>query len=163
MRIFLTGFMGCGKTYLGKIIAKKLNYKFIDLDELIEKEQNLYINEIFEKKGEMFFRKLEKFFLQKTIKNFKNIVLATGGGTVCFFDNISIINKNGISFYIKTDIKILIKRLQKEQSKRPLIKNKSKLELEIFIKKSLKLRERFYLKSHFIFNEKFFRIKNKKR
>ncbi|OQX98736.1 MAG: hypothetical protein B6I24_04505 [Bacteroidetes bacterium 4572_128] len=159
MRIFLTGFMGCGKTYLGKIIAKKLNYKFIDLDELIEKEQNLSINEIFEKKGEMFFRKLENFFLQKTIKNFKNIVLATGGGTFCFFDNISIINKNGISFYIKTDVKTLIKRLQEEKNKRPLIKNKSKLEMEIFIKKSLKLREKFYLKSHFIFNEKFFNKK----
>ena len=149
MRIFLIGFMACGKTYLGRIIAEKLNYTFVDLDIWIEKEMKLSINEIFKTKGELFFRKLEKKYLSEITQKFKKIVVATGGGTPCFFDNLEFINKNGISIYLKTKEQILFNRLILEKYKRPLVKNKTKQELMDFIKKTLKKRKKYYLKADF--------------
>ena len=153
MRIFLIGFMGCGKTTLGKKLAKHLNYTFIDLDSYIEKTTNKTITEIFENKGEKKFRIIEKESLMEVCKK-DNLVIATGGGTPCFFDNMQKILDNGKAIYLKMEIEDLLERLETEKSQRPLIENKSAKELENFIRNKLSEREHFYKKSNYILQGK---------
>ena len=153
MRIFLIGFMGCGKTTLGKKLAKHLNYNFIDLDSYIEKTTNKTITEIFENKGEKKFRIVEKENLMEVCKK-DNLVIATGGGTPCFFDNMQKILDNGKAIYLKMEIEDLLERLETEKSQRPLIENKSAKELENFIRNKLSEREYFYKKSNYILQGK---------
>lgn len=153
MRIFLIGFMGCGKTTLGKKLAKHLNYNFIDLDSYIEKTTNKTITEIFENKGEKKFRIVEKESLMEVCKK-DNLVIATGGGTPCFFDNMQKILDNGKAIYLKMEIEDLLERLETEKSQRPLIENKSAKELENFIRNKLSEREYFYKKSNYILQGK---------
>jgi len=153
MRIFLIGFMGCGKTTLGKKLAKHLNYTFIDLDSYIEKTTNKTITEIFENKGEKKFRIVEKENLMEVCKK-DNLVIATGGGTPCFFDNMQKILDNGKAIYLKMEIEDLLERLETEKSQRPLIENKSAKELENFIRNKLSEREYFYKKSNYILQGK---------
>ena len=153
MRIFLIGFMGCGKTTLGKKLAKHLNYNFIDLDSYIEKTTNKTITEIFENKGEKKFRIVEKENLMEVCKK-DNLVIATGGGTPCFFDNMQKILDNGKAIYLKMEIEDLLERLETEKSQRPLIENKSTKELENFIRNKLSEREYFYKKSNYILQGK---------
>lgn len=135
--------MGCGKTTIGKLLALKLSYLFIDLDEEIEKFTNQTINEIFNNQGEDAFRKTEHEILQSIIL-LENIVVATGGGTPCYYKNINTMNKEGIAIYLKSSPDILLKRLLIEKEKRPLIKTKNSEELSIFIKSKLQERETFY-------------------
>jgi shikimate kinase len=149
MNVYLTGFMGCGKTTLGKKLARKMNYTFFDLDSLIIKKLGKSIKEIFDQEGEEYFRKMEKEVLTETL-NLKNAVIATGGGTPCFFDNILMINSNAISVYLEMDSKSLFHRL-KDTSERPLLMNMDENELIDFISKKLKEREKFYLQSKLIF------------
>ena len=149
MRIFLIGFMGCGKTTLGKKLAKDLNYNFIDLDTYIEKKTNKTITEIFENKGEKRFRIVERESLMEVLKK-DNIVIATGGGTPCFFNNMQEILVSGKAIYLKMKIKDLLERLETGKSQRPLIKNKSAKELESFIRNKLSERESFYKESDYI-------------
>ncbi len=153
MRIFLIGFMGCGKTTLGKKLAKHLNYNFIDLDSYIEKTTNKTITEIFENKGEKKFRIVEKENLMEVCKK-DNLVIATGGGTPCFFDNMQKILDSGKAIYLKMEIEDLLERLETEKSQRPLIENKSAKELENFIRNKLSEREYFYKKSNYILQGK---------
>tara|TARA_B100000953_G_scaffold126362_1_gene104162 strand:- start:766 stop:1263 length:498 start_codon:yes stop_codon:yes gene_type:complete len=153
MRIFLIGFMGCGKTTLGKKLAKDLNYNFIDLDNYVEKKTNKTIIEIFENKGEKEFRIVEKESLMEVCKK-DNIVIATGGGTPCFFDNMQKILGSGKAIYLKMKIEDLLERLETDKSQRPLIKNKSAKELENFIHNKLSEREYFYKKSDYILQGK---------
>ena len=153
MRIFLIGFMGCGKTTLGKKLAKQLNYNFIDLDSYIEKTTNKTITEIFENKGEKTFRIVEKESLMEVCKK-DNLVIATGGGTPCFFDNMQKILDSGKAIYLKMEIEDLLERLETEKSQRPLIKNKSAEELKGFIGLTLLERERFYKQASFIVDAK---------
>jgi shikimate kinase len=153
MRIFLIGFMGCGKTTLGKKLAKNLNYNFIDLDTYIEKKTNKTITEIFENKGENSFRIIERESLMEVFKK-DNIVISTGGGTPCFFNNMQEILVSGKAIYLKMKIKDLLERLETKKSQRPLIKNKSAKELESFIRNKLSERESFYKKSDYILQGK---------
>lgn len=153
MRIFLIGFMGCGKTTLGKKLAKHLNYNFIDLDSYIEKTTNKTITEIFENKGEKTFRIVEKESLMEVCKK-DNLVIATGGGTPCFFDNMQKMLDSGKAIYLKMEIEDLLERLETEKSQRPLIENKSAKELENFIRNKLSEREYFYKKSNYILQGK---------
>ncbi len=148
MRIFLMGFMGCGKTTIGKQVAEKLNFTFIDLDTFIEQKYQRSISSIFEKFGETYFREIEKKEL-KELLCFSNIVVSTGGGTPCFFDNMQIINKLGISCYLQTDIEILATRLSTAKNQRPLIKGKTHSELIEFITETLGKREEFYKQATF--------------
>jgi len=154
MRIFLIGFMGSGKTSLGKELANKLGISFIDLDDVIEKKSGKSINNIFSEIGEEGFRKIEHECLKELI-SIKNTVIATGGGTPCFCNNMEFINKNGISVYIKFNKGILTSRLFKNKGNRPLLNEfASKEEFEKFIDAKLTEREKFYLESKFIIEDK---------
>lgn len=143
MKLFLMGYMGSGKSTIGKLLAKKLKWDFIDLDKYIEKHAGKKITEIFENDGEIKFRKLEHECLKRLL-NKDNIVIALGGGTPCFHNNIDLINKNGVSIYLKVNVDILAGRLFKGENKRPLIRNLNKTELILFIKKTLKERVSIY-------------------
>lgn len=143
MKIFLLGFMGTGKTYWGAKWAAQNNMDFFDLDAEIEKSADLTIPQIFEQKGEAFFREKEQEVL-KQFGNRQNFILSTGGGTPCFFDNIEWMNANGITIYLDTPVSILRERLVLEKAHRPLIKSLNDSELEDFIKQRLLQRSPFY-------------------
>ncbi|MGB0863928.1 MAG: shikimate kinase [Saprospiraceae bacterium] len=150
-RIFLLGFMGCGKSYWGTQIANELGLKWIDLDEYIENKTSKTIKEIFEKEGETTFRKIEKEALEE-MALFNNVVISLGGGTPCFFENMEFIKRSGISFYLKTDSKTLVHRLQSEKIKRPLLAQLSDAALFNFIENKVNKRSVFYEKAAFIIN-----------
>lgn len=143
MRIFLIGFMGCGKSTMGKKLAVKLGYEFIDLDHQIELSIGTTIAEYFSVHGEAAFRKLES----ETLKTFDypaNSVIATGGGAPCFFDNIEWMNASGLSIYIEMPAAALAKRLESGKEKRPLLRDLNEAEMIEFIEKKLNEREVFY-------------------
>lgn len=148
MLIFLLGYMGCGKTSIGKKLAGKLDFQFLDLDKLIEKQEKKTIQQIFQEKGEGYFRKIENKALEQTF-NLKNTIVATGGGTPCFFQNIEEINKNGISVFINMPTKALEYRLKNTKNKRPLLLNLKEDEYLSFIEKQLSKRMPFYSKAKF--------------
>jgi shikimate kinase len=146
-KIFLLGFMGCGKSYIGKRLAKNINADFLDLDDLIVETNGQSISDIFKEKEEMCFRQSESDCL-KSLKNVSNQIIALGGGTPCFFENMEWINENGVSIYFKTNPEVLAKRLKNETSKRPLIQQLSESELLPFIKNKVAERSAFYEKAH---------------
>lgn len=145
--------MGSGKSFMGRQLAKALDWKFMDLDDFLEEKAGTSISQIFENQGQAFFRELENQCLKATFQ-YENCVIATGGGTPCFFDNIRLINQQGISIYLKTPTSILVKRLKNEMNHRPLIAGKSTEELCLFIKNKLQERNPYYLKSTVIFEYK---------
>ena len=121
--IILCGFMGCGKTTLGKMLAEQLNMEFLDIDKIIEDKQNLKISEIFENFGEDYFRKLESATVNK-ICNLKNKIISLGGGTLENFENFKKLKANGIIFFLNVPLNILKIRLQND-TKRPLLKSQN--------------------------------------
>ncbi len=145
MNIILTGYMGCGKTEIGSGLSQKLGMKFIDLDQYIEKKEDSSITRIFEKKGDIYFRKIESKYLHEIIKK-ANIILSLGGGTPCYHENHKIFNSNNnISFYLKYSRKKLSKRLFTIKKNRPLISNfNSEEKLLEFVSKHLFERELYY-------------------
>ena len=150
LKVFLVGMPSCGKSTLGKIVSEKTNLKMIDLDEEIAKLENQSIKKIFELKGESYFRGIENKILNKIIKKNKSFIMATGGGTPCFKNNIDLINKSGVSIYIYTSIDKLEKRLT-DDTKRPLIKTdfiKKEFVNELYNKRKV-----YYKKSKFILSE----------
>lgn len=149
-RIFLIGYMGVGKTTLGKELATKLGFQFIDLDHYIQARFQKTINEIFAESGEEKFRELEHRMLQE-VADFEKTVISTGGGTACFFDNMEIMKNSGIVVYLKTAPDILVTRLFAGREKRPLIKDKSKEELHDFIIENIAKREPFYCQAQLTF------------
>ena len=153
MRVILFGFMGSGKSTYGRKLAKKLNYDFIDLDHYIESKEKQSIKHIFHTQGEDHFRKIEHNTLQEILEE-DNYVLATGGGTPCFHNNIRLMNSKGLTIYLKLDIKTLVSRLLNTKINRPLIWGKSEKELTDYIKKTLKKRKKYYKKAHLIVNAK---------
>ena len=120
MKYFLVGMPSCGKSSLAKIIGKEINIQFIDLDKEIEIVEKRSINEIFNLKGEGYFRKIESEVLNSIIKSNKSFIMATGGGTPCYNDNMKIINNNGISIFLDVKISELETRL-KNKKDRPLL------------------------------------------
>jgi shikimate kinase len=149
MKIFLIGFMGCGKSVFGKRLAAQLGLHFEDLDNLIESKYKMSIPGIFSQFDEPIFRELETRTLMSVIEN-DNFVLACGGGTPCFNHNMDIINDNGISIYIKLSDKSLAERLIKSKAKRPLLANTIPEELLNKINKMLSEREAFYNKAKIV-------------
>jgi shikimate kinase len=149
MKIFIVGFMGSGKSTWMKQIGNQMNLKQLDLDNLIEKRANLNINDIFALKGEKFFRKLEGVCLRELHES-DNFVLATGGGTPCFYDNMLIMNTLGITVWLNTSKEVIKNRLLLEPQLRPLVKNLSPENLEAFIEEKLEERNQFYAQSKII-------------
>ena len=142
--------MGSGKTTIGKHLSEVLNYKFIDLDQAIEYEEQHTISELFSKKGELYFRKKERIILEKILSSNSNIVLAIGGGTPCFGDTMGFIksSENAISIYLKSSHKELTDRLFNKRLNRPLIAHIPSPELlNDFIRKHLFERSYFYNQS----------------
>ena len=150
-RIFLIGYMGTGKTTLGKMLAKRLEMQFVDLDGYIERRFFKTIAQIFEEKGEEGFRKIEQAMLLE-IADFENTIIAVGGGTPCFFDNMRVMNEKGLTVYLKTSPEALYKTLLKARMKRPLIKDKTDEELLAFVGESLAKREDFYARAQATMN-----------
>ncbi len=149
MKIFLVGFMGSGKTTWAKIIAGKLEIPFFDLDDLIEKRANLKINDIFDRKGEKYFRKLEAVCLRE-LHVMDSFILACGGGTPCFHDNMMVMNSLGITVWLNTPKEIMAARLLEEAGHRPLINGLSPERLQEFIEDKLEERLQFYNQARII-------------
>jgi len=150
MRIFLIGFMGCGKSHIGQRLAKQLNLPFIDIDKFLEKKENRSIKTIFSEEGETYFRQKEKECLRE-MNQFEKAIIATGGGAPCFFDNGEWMNRHGITVYLKTPIEVIIKNLEKGMEKRPLLKGLSKKGLWKFVENKLEEREPFYQNVHILY------------
>jgi len=149
MKIFLIGYMGSGKSTVGKRLAEKINFDFIDFDKHIEKETGKTITEIFDADGEEKFRLLEHEYLKKLL-NKENVVISLGGGTPYFHNNIQLINKNGISIYLEMSLDVLVKRLSKARKKRPLIRDLNEVDLKYFIEANLEKRKPIYQKANHI-------------
>jgi shikimate kinase len=144
-KIILVGYMGSGKSTIGKLLADKINFSSYDLDNRIEKDENLSISEIFEQKGELYFRKLERQVFESILDKNLNIVLSLGGGTPCYYDNHELLNsENVISIYLKASIETLFERLKTEKLTRPLLSNLDEKEKKEFIAKHLFERSFFY-------------------
>src|SRR5437879_74727 len=135
MRIFLVGFMGSGKSYWGKMLSKHLELPFFDLDHQIEEQEGMEINEIFEKQGEEHFRLLEKAALYMLTESHESFVMATGGGTPCYFNNIDYLKQKGLVIWINPSLDTIHERLLKEKAKRPLLREVSDEQIKEFIQK----------------------------
>lgn len=150
-RIFLIGFMGSGKSTLGNELANQLNYKYIDTDAWIEENEKRKISEIFETSGEDYFRKKEREALLSVIQK-ERIVIATGGGLPCFFDNMKIITNNGTSFFLEIQPEDLLERLKGETNHRPLLSEKKETELLEWMEYKLNERNVFYSNADYTIN-----------
>lgn len=124
MNIVLCGFMGCGKTTVGKILAEKLSMKFVDVDDLIEQEQEMTISEIFEKYGEIGFRKIENETIKK-VSQWNNAIVSTGGGSVLNNDNVTALKSSGKIFFLDVTADTVLARL-KNNTTRPLLQRPDK-------------------------------------
>lgn len=144
MRVFLIGFMGSGKTHWGRQLANQLKIPFFDLDEVIEEKEKRSITQIFAECGEEDFRKKEKETLEQLIDDYPSLVLSTGGGTPCFFNNIERMKKYGVVVWLNTHVEILLSRLMKEKATRPLIKNFSDNDMRSYVVRKLNERRMYY-------------------
>lgn len=153
MKIVLIGFMGSGKSKLGIKLARLLNLPFIDLDVFIENKFQQSIISIFHEKGEDYFREIESDTLKELLQSEEKFVLASGGGTPCFNNNMELINNWAISIYLDVAEKILFGRLKANKSDRPLIANLSDDELKVFIHKKLSERNQFYTRAQHIISD----------
>ena len=153
--IFLIGYMGSGKSRIGKELSDKISYNFYDLDKFIIANEGLTINEIFEQKKELYFREIEREYLKQLISKDENKVISLGGGTPCYSDNMDLIlnTNNSDSIYLNRSIDFLVQRLYNKISSRPLISHlKDKDDLKEFISKHLFERNQFYLRAKKILN-----------
>lgn len=147
----ITGFMGSGKTTYAQYLSQKTNIPFIDLDEYIEHKEKSSISNIFENKGESYFREIETKYLQEVLNRPEQYIIALGGGTICFNDNLQIVLQHSWLIALMPHLEILVQRLWKEKEKRPLIKDLStQEELKKFIDQKLSERNKFYLKADII-------------
>lgn len=143
MRIFLIGFMGCGKTTIGRALAKSMKIEWIDLDRHTENRKGKSVTEIFETEGEEAFRMAERDALHSLSDN---LIVSCGGGTPCFYDNMERMSENGITLYLHTSIDSLYKRISEESVGRPLVSGKARQEIErLFL-----FREHTYNKANYI-------------
>ena len=147
--IILLGYMGSGKTTIGRQLALSLERTFYDLDWYIEMRYRRTVAQIFAEKGEDAFRELERNMLHEAAE-FENIVLSCGGGTPCFFDNMDYIRRVGESVYLKATPEVLVQHLKMRKVERPLLEGKSEGELIRFIRTSLRQREPFYMQANHV-------------
>lgn len=150
IRIFLIGYMGAGKTTLGKAFSREEGLTFVDLDWYIEERFHKTIAQIFAERGEEGFRELERRMLHE-VSEFENVVIATGGGTPCHFDNMEHMNACGETVFLKVDVDVLFRRLKVAKQQRPLLAQKTDEELKEFIVSALAGRKPYYSKAKHIF------------
>ena len=144
MKIVLLGYMASGKSAVGKVLALALNIKFIDLDEFIEAHEKLSITQIFETKGEIYFRKKEGEYLQELLNLNESSLISLGGGTPCYGNNMIFIENKSTSFYLKASIDTIFERLKSETSQRPLVATIGTENLKEYIAKHLFERAPYY-------------------
>ena len=147
MKIVLLGYMASGKSAVGKILTEKLNVQFIDLDSFIEEREQISIKEIFETKGEIYFRKKEGEYLLELLNLNKSSVISLGGGTPCYGNNMDFIKNKATSFYLKASIDTIFDRLKNETSQRPLVASIGTENLKEYIAKHLFERAPYYDKA----------------
>lgn len=150
-RILIIGYMGAGKTTLGKVLAKDLGLPFYDLDWYIESRMMKTVPQLFAERGEDGFRKVEHNMLHE-VAEFEDVVISCGGGTPCFYDNMEYMNAQGDTVYLKASPEVLYAHLQMGKVERPLLKNKTREEMQAFIQEQLAEREKYYTKARHIFN-----------
>ena len=150
-RIFLIGYMGAGKTTLGKAFARAMGLTFVDLDWYIEERFHKTVSQIFAERGEDGFRELEKRMLHEA-SDFEDVVISVGGGTPCFFDNMDYMNQVGETVFLDVDNQVLFRRLKVAKQQRPLLANKTDEELMAFIQEALEKRLPHYTKAKHVFN-----------
>jgi len=144
-KIILLGYMGCGKSTIANKLSGMINIPYVDLDEYIEKKENLSINQIFEKSGEIYFRKIEHTSLVELLNTPEKIIIGLGGGTPCYANNHELLKGDNVtSIYLKASIETLFNRLVSNKSKRPLIADKNEEEMKEFIAKHLFDRSFYY-------------------
>lgn len=149
MKIFLIGLMGSGKSFLGEKISQSIQLPFLDLDAEIEKQEGLPVSKIFSAKGQEYFRTIEAVALRKHSER-KEFVMATGGGTPCFHDNMNFIIQTGTSIFLNTPVKEILKRLNGPQKKqRPLLEDVQDNDVEQTLEEMLQNRLPFYEKADF--------------
>lgn len=150
MKIVLLGYMGSGKSTVGRLLANRLGFKFIDLDEYIEHLEGIAISRIFEEKGEIYFRRKESYYVSKALTDNEEIVLSLGGGTPCYSKNMDdILELTDKIFYLKLSVNGLAKRLLNEKEDRPLIKDIADDDLPEFVGKHLFERSAYYQKANY--------------
>ena len=147
MKIVLLGYMASGKSAVGKMLSIKLNLLFIDLDNYIEECEKMSISEIFEQKGEIYFRKKEGIYLKELLELKKDCIISLGGGTPCYGNNMDLITENTKSIYLKASINTIFERLKNETSQRPLVSSIGIDNLKEFIAKHLFERSLYYDKA----------------
>ena len=147
-RIILIGYMGSGKTTVGKALAKEIGLPFYDLDWYIESRMRKKVSQIFAEQGEEGFRRIERNMLHE-VAEFEDVVVSCGGGTPCFFDNMDYLNAQAQVVYLKADPEVLHKHLLMGKGDRPLLKGKTSEELITFIREQLEKREPFYAKARY--------------
>lgn len=151
IRIFLTGYMGAGKTTLGKAFARKLNIPFVDLDWYMEERFHKTVGELFAERGEAGFRELERAMLHE-VGAFEDVVISTGGGAPCFFDNMDFMNRNGMTVFLDVHPDVLFRRLRIAKHQRPILQGKQDDELKAFIVQALEKRTPFYSQAQYVFS-----------
>ncbi len=150
MPLYLLGYMYSGKTTVGQQLARCLGYRFVDLDQLFEERYHTAIPLFFSRYGEEAFRKLEQAVLHST-QAMDNVVISTGGGTPCYFDNMQWINAHGVSIYLDVTIEVIIQRALRSRKQRPVLAGKSREELRAFIQDQLAQRLPYYSQATLVF------------
>lgn len=150
-RILLVGFMASGKTTLGKALASDLGLQFVDLDHYIENRYHCTIAQLFAERGEEAFRQIERNILHE-VAEFEDVVISTGGGTPCFFDNMDYMNAQGTTVFLEASPEVIYTRLTIARVQRPLVKGKTANELRQYITEMLEHRASYYTRATHTFN-----------
>ncbi|MFN7675509.1 shikimate kinase [Flavobacterium sp.] len=149
-KVILIGYMGVGKTTIARFLAQKMNWKWVDLDKIIEEKMNLSIKELFQQKGEIYFRKIEYEVFKELVENNEKLIISTGGGTPCYANNHLLLNDDEVvSIYLQASIAVIFDRLKEAKSERPLVVNQNDENLKEFIAKNLFDRSFFYNQATF--------------
>jgi shikimate kinase len=149
-KVILIGYMGVGKTTIARFLAQKMNWKWVDLDKIIEEKMNLSIKELFQQKGEIYFRKIEYEVFKELVENNEKLIISTGGGTPCYANNHLLLNDDEVvSIYLQASIAVIFDRLKEVKSERPLVVNQNDENLKAFIAKNLFDRSFFYNQATF--------------